>query len=502
MCTDLGVAPSSVESWSDLGGEFSKTDLEKLVRTHRFVRLGPSVENVNKIFQRCFYRILKNRQAISVPVAIKKSQNQMNKALKGLHKMSADEVAKKVKSGEVNSVKVYNSTRKDHVSNTKTKELQVGDHVRLLVKKAKADTFYKSYKNKSFTAQVFKIFKRTKKQPYKYQLKDKGRYYLIDYLLKSAPRDTKSKDLIKGRDILQTKVDKENEEKEEKRLTKEIDENRKRLLKLKEKGDIILPSVERGIKNLNKIKNLQAKSDKIFAYLDELQAEYEREKEKQGVKLKPKKPLKFQVGRKVKDEDYDPADDLLDELENPEPRAKVKRKPRPKKPAVKRVKPKLPAASIPKNPIPKTTNRASEYDIFRARHNWMDREEKLFPVSYPNPRNKAEKKEFAERTAAWNKFEKYMAAAPPRFLKRFQKPKGPQPKIESTRVKQKLVTEFKTQGNIVLRLQKQLKKAQGDKLDRLIRDIETEIQKGQEMTKVLKAKKYKNLKLNLGFFFQ
>ena len=117
-------------------------------------------------------------------------------------------------------------------------------------------------------------------------------------------------------------------------------------------------------------------------------------------------------------------------------------------------------------------------------------------------RNKAEKKEFAERTAAWNKFEKYMAAAPPRFLKRFQKPKGPQPKIESTRVKQKLVTEFKTQGNIVLRPQKQLKKAQGDKLDRLIRDIETEIQKGQEMTKVLKAKKYKNLKLNLGFFFQ
>jgi hypothetical protein len=502
MCADLGVAPSSVESWSDKGGEFSKTDLEKLVRTHRFVRVGSSVENVNKVFQRCFYRILKNRQAISVPVAIKKSQNQMNKALKGLHKMSADEVAKKVKSGEVNSVKVYNSTRKDHVSNTKTKELQVGDYVRLLVKKAKADTFYKSYKNKSFTAQVFKILKRTKKQPYKYQLKEKGRYYLIDYLLKSAPRDTKSKDLIKGRDIIQTKVDKENEEKEEKRLSKEIEENRKRLMKLKEKGDIILPSVDRGIKNLNKIKSLQARSDKVLQYLDELQVEYEREKERQGVKLKPKKALKFPVGRQVKDDDYDPIEDLQYELENPEPR-KVKRKPRPKKPAVKRVKPKLPsAASIPKNPIPKTTNRASEFDVFRARQNWMDREEKLFPVSYPEPTNKAEKKEFAERTATWNKFEKYMTNAPPRWFKRLKKSKEPKPQIDTTRVKQKLVREFEKQGNLVLRLQKKLDKAQGDKLDRLIRDIETEIQKGQEMTKVIKAKKYKNIKVNLGFFFQ
>jgi hypothetical protein len=459
MCAELGVSPKTVSSWSDKGGEFSKIELDKLVREHRFVRLGPSIENKNKIFQRVFYRILKNRQAINVKTAIKKAQNQMNKALGSLHKMSAEEIAEKVKNKEVDSLKKYNSTRKDHVSNTKTLSLEVGDYVRLLVKKAKAETFYKSYKNKTFTAQVFKILKKTKKAPYKYQVKEKGRYYLIDYLLKSAPRDTKSKDLIKGRDMIQTKVDKANEAREEKRFAKEIVEHHKHIKELKEKGGIALRDFDTRLKTINKIKNTHKQGDKLLVLLDEMQAEYETQQKLKGVPIKPRKPVKvvgFKYPKKLQDEGYDDAahrkanlQDLKDELDLDQPESP---KPKVKKRRVRK-KPK---------PKPKPKN-APFFEQFGPGGEISTDEEVL-----PKPKRKLRKRI---------------------------------PKIDAI-TKQILLKEYNTQQNKLLRLQKQLSRAKGEKLNRIIRDMETEIKKGKVMTQMIKAKKYKNLKVNLNFFYQ
>ena len=68
--------------------------------------------------------------------------------------------------------------------------------------------------------------------------------------------------------------------------------------------------------------------------------------------------------------------------------------------------------------------------------------------------------------------------------------------------KREILKQYKAQGNLVLKLQKQMGKAKGEKMGRLLRDMEEQIKKGQEMAKLIKAKKYKNTKLNLDFFFQ
>jgi hypothetical protein len=483
MTKMLGTVPSQVFLWTDRGTEYSKVELDKFVKQHRFVRLGPSCENKNKIFQRSFYRILKQRQALTIPNAIKKSENQMNKALSTIHKMSFNEVAEKVKAKELDSLKKYNSTRKGHVSNTKTKELQVGDFVRLLIKKGKGE-FYKTYKNKTYTAEIFEIEKKTKTQPYKYKVKGKSRYYLVDYLLKSATRDTKSGDLIKGRDLIQVGVDKANEAKERVRLAKEIEDNRKRLMKLKKEGGIILPSVERGIKNLNKIQDLQTKSDKILVFLDLLQTEYEREKAKQGVQLKPKRVLKMPVGRKVKDTDYDPIHDLQDQLleeEQPKsPKAKPKKRGRPKK-----VKPKPEVREEeqqPKSPKAKPKKRGRPKKVKLKQR--IPKKSPFFDKFEPGGEQKVKPKKLRVLHGGKTVVSKVIQRKP------------------ETDVKQKLFREFKTLGKRVLKLQKRLRNTKGENLDLIIREMQTEIKKGQELTKLIKSKKYKNVKLNLNFFFQ
>ena len=73
---------------------------------------------------------------------------------------------------------------------------------------------------------------------------------------------------------------------------------------------------------------------------------------------------------------------------------------------------------------------------------------------------------------------------------------------KKTALKQKLAKEYNAQEKLVLKIQNKLKRAKGENLGRLLRDMEEQIKKGQEMAKIIKAKKYKNLKINIGFFFQ
>ena len=89
--------------------------------------------------------------------------------------------------------------------------------VRILVKKPKGDLAYKVYKNMTFSEQVYQVKKVTKKTPVKYWVNRKWKTQ--DMLLKSAPRDQKSIDLVKQRDRKQQIVDfKEEIEKEKVRL--------------------------------------------------------------------------------------------------------------------------------------------------------------------------------------------------------------------------------------------------------------------------------------------
>ena len=190
----LKVPKSSFEMAMDAGGEFDRKALAKIVKSVKVVSMGASCEKKNQTIQRNMFRILKNRQADNISDAVEKSQNMCNNTFNKNQKQTPLESAEK---GIVANVKNYNQTRKTYVQGDKRNELKIGDHVRILIKKAKADIGYKSYKDQTYSAEVYTITTKTKKKPTKYRVNKK--YYTIDKLLKSAPRDKESQKLIKDR---------------------------------------------------------------------------------------------------------------------------------------------------------------------------------------------------------------------------------------------------------------------------------------------------------------
>lgn len=394
LCKTLGLKPSEINLQSDAGSEYNKKELSKLVNEYKFVGMGPSVENKQKLFQRNFYRILKNRQAISVPVAIKKAQNLMNSSYNRIQKKSPNEAAEEQKTNKSDTLKAYNNKRKTHVSNTQLKELNVGDHVRVMLKSLKDSTIgFKSYKDKTFTKEVYEIELKTKKKPYKYMIRQDGKkkWYLIDKLLKSAVRDNATAVRLKVRSDMQEQKDKAEEAKEKIRIEKEIAENRKRIQKLKEQGHIT-PSITKGIANLKRIRNLNRKSGKVKKLLDEMQKEYERKMNKKGVKLSEKKIKIFR--QKEKDDDYVPEE---------------------------------------------------------------EEESDVKPVK---------KQAGGRKTKKW------------------------------------YVQKYTALGNKVLKKQTKLDTLEGESLDRLIRDLQVDIQEGQRLAATIRAKNYKKIGLDLTFFDQ
>ena len=385
MCKALGVDPKQCDLRSDKGTEFNKAALSKVVNDYTFVGMGASVENRNRLFQRNFYRILKNRQALTVPVAIKKAQNLINSSYNRIQKKSPDEAAEETKQNETDTLKTYNAKRKKHVSNTKLKELQVGDFVRVMVKNVKDSAIgYKTYKNKTYDENVYEITKKTKSIPHKYRVNHK--WYLIDKLLKSAPRDQVTESKLRAKDKVQDLKDRLQVLKDKKKIKKEIEQNRKRIMKLKNEG-YVTSSISRGIANLDKIKDLFKQSGRVKELLDQMQQEYERQKAKAGILLTKKRPIKV-VGVKLKDPDYNPEDDMEDEEDKPK----------------------------------------------------------------------------TKKTKRW------------------------------------YITKFKQHANKYLNLQSRIEKAEGETLDRLIRDANDELSQGQRLAQEIKAKNYKKLNLDLTFF--
>ena len=135
----------------DKGSEFSVAKLKELVPDTKNVSTGTSVEKKNQQLQHSFYRILKNRQAVNVKSAIKKSQVLCNQTVNKYHKKTPNEIADNKDTDMKKILKVYNKTRKSYIKGDNRKPFVAGDYVRIQIKDPKAGAVgFKSYKNKTF----------------------------------------------------------------------------------------------------------------------------------------------------------------------------------------------------------------------------------------------------------------------------------------------------------------------------------------------------------------
>jgi hypothetical protein len=261
----------------------------------------------------------------------------------------------------------------------------------------------------------------------------------VDKLLKSAIRDKKSQELIKKRDEEQKAVDEKEEKKENERVAREIKQNQKRLLKLRDEGVVAVPSVNRGIANLKKIKNNNKKNAKIKKHINDLQQEYEKKVKAKGQKLAEEEPAALRwVAAKQRDDEYDPIANIQDleeedqPPEKPKPKRKIKKRGRPKK-----LKPKEDESTD---------------------------EEKS-----------AEPKKQKQR--------------PPKKVK-------PKPKVD-TADRRRLINAFKAKGRELLKLQK--KGFEGKDFEAKILKFNTVMKEGQAIGEEIKKKKYKH-KVRINFF--
>jgi hypothetical protein len=197
MCKVLKTSPKNCALRSDQGGEFNHKELGKLVGSTLYVAMGPHIENKNRQAQTKFFRTLRARKSDSIADCMKQSEILLNQTYNRIHKGTPNELVSRDKD---DNIKTFNDTRKEYVQGDKRKELNVGDHVRILVKKAKTGLDYKSYKNMTFTERVYIIKSTTKKAvPKKYRVH--GKWYLIDSLWKTEPRDEKTAALLLTREV-------------------------------------------------------------------------------------------------------------------------------------------------------------------------------------------------------------------------------------------------------------------------------------------------------------
>jgi hypothetical protein len=247
------------------------------------------VEKKNQQLQQSFYRLLKNRQAITVRDAVKKSEHLCNQTVSKFHKKTPNELADDEKTDMKAVLKKYNSTRKSYIKGDKRKAFVAGDHVRVLVKDQKAGIGFKSYKNESWTERVFVIKKVTKKAvPPKFYVN--GKWHTQDTLLKSAPRDQKSIELIATRDKEQKEEDDRVRGEEDKKRNEQFVKDEARKKKLREEGKITKLRTGNARKVREKMAARKRKDEEAGRIIEELEQEYQ--KKRKGRK-KPKRRKRF-----------------------------------------------------------------------------------------------------------------------------------------------------------------------------------------------------------------
>ena len=221
MAALLGTTTSQCSIRMDRGGEFSIKELEKHFKKASHVNSGCAVENRNASFQKCYFQILRQRKATTILDAMRQSEKLMNNTYNRIHKKTPNELVERAEKKE--NILEYNRARKTYVAGDKRKDFNVGDHVRLLVKSKKPGIDYKRYKNKTYGEMVYLVKKKTKKAvPTKYWVG--GKWYLQSSLVKSAPRDEESLQLVEERD---EEFKKERGKKHTEKMKERVDEIQK-----------------------------------------------------------------------------------------------------------------------------------------------------------------------------------------------------------------------------------------------------------------------------------
>ena len=226
MAKELKTTIAKCDIRFDKGGEFQIKKLAEVFKKAVHVNSGVAVENKNAQFQKCFFQVLRQRKAMDIEDAMRQSEKLLNNTFNRIHKKTSNELVER--GDEKENILEYNRKRKTFIAGDKRKVFEVGQHVRKLVKSKKPGIDYKRYKNATYSKRVFVVTKVTKKAvPRKYRVD--GTWWLQSDLLKSAPRDEKSIELIEERD--------EEEEKKEKKFiadrVKEVQENPKGLRRSK-----------------------------------------------------------------------------------------------------------------------------------------------------------------------------------------------------------------------------------------------------------------------------
>lgn len=285
----FGVAPSKMSAKSDAGTEFVARRIKAVCPDYQIVSSGKSVERKNRQVQSNFFRILKNRQATTILAALQKAEDMCNNTVNRKFKKTANElISEKMVPKEI--VKQHNNTRALFRAGDNRGDLKVGDYVRVLApEKKRKGIAYKTYKELSYESHIRRILKTTgpRAKTRKYKLDDQ-RWKLIDQLLKSAPEDRVSEQLIKERtDKADAALDRESQR--ERELKEEEAQG-----KIKHKGRQRRKAAKQMIENLQKMQEVekqQAEEDKEDADFDKAQQRL-ADRLKRKVKPVPKRKVK------------------------------------------------------------------------------------------------------------------------------------------------------------------------------------------------------------------
>ena len=233
MAKKLKTTISKCDIRMDRGGEFKITELAKHFKKAEHVNSGVAVENKNAQFQKCFFQVLRQRKATTIRDAMQQSEKLLNNTYNRIHHKTSNELVERA--DEKENILEYNRKRKTFQAGDKRAPFVVGQHVRILVKSKKPGIDYKRYKNKTYSKQVYVIEKTTKKSiPVKYRVNKT--WMLQSDLLKSAPRDKQSVELVEERDKeFKKKQKKEHREHIQKR-EEEIKEPKPGLRRTKRRG--------------------------------------------------------------------------------------------------------------------------------------------------------------------------------------------------------------------------------------------------------------------------
>ena len=280
---------------TDAGSEYSLKRIRKLIPDYKFVSSGKYVERKNSQIQANLFRILKNRQAVTLKSAVEKAQNMANNTLNRIHKKTPLEVVEEKSNDDI--IKQHNATRKSYQKGDTRKEFEIGDYVRVQAdEKTLAKMDYKVYKSKTFEDKVRQITHKTKKSiPTKYRVGRK--WYLQDRLMKAQPVDQKSELLKKKRD-LELKQDDEQKHKDQLDYAKALD-----VVKEEEKKTKVQGILRKGSKFVKKLQAMRKKDEEALQAIEDAEEEYQQEQEQKKKPKLPKLPkpkLKKKIKKKSK----------------------------------------------------------------------------------------------------------------------------------------------------------------------------------------------------------